>query len=164
MRYESIIVKRSIWVCKNTIVAGCLDKATLIFLNAALPFAGHLYLNTVHYSVFEIIFHVYLSHSASIMWKVLKPLVLVLSMARFSSCPLLWASRSRCSVSQTGTGVAVIQPRAQRWAHRQPYYHHRTLLISSEGGEFSTEAGLNLPALVRVAPIDYRLGQRPQQS
>lgn len=31
-----------------------------------------------------------------------------------------------------------------------------SVLVSLEGGEFSAEAGLNTPALVRVDPIDYR--------
>lgn len=137
VRYESIWV--FYYLQNHIIVAGYLDSATLfyhfiIFLNAALQFAGHLFLVPKYCTLFclwnnfsrklqSFSFHDVKGFKKGLR----KVFVLVLSMARYSSCPLLWASRSRCSMSQTGTGVAVIQPRAQRWAHRQPYYHRRTL-------------------------------------
>ncbi len=135
----------------------CFIKHFIIFLNFARPLNRHLfYLNAAHFSVVAFIFPSKLFKSVSLHdVKGLKPL---------EQGALLWASRR--SVSGTGTGAAVIQLSAQRWAHRQPYSHRRTLcLFPRREGNFRPKLDwIDSPALVRFAPIDYRLGQRPQHS
>lgn len=176
VRYESIIVKRSIWVFydlqKHTIIAGYLDSATLfyhfiIFLNAALPFARHLFMVPKYYTLFclwnnfsrilqSFSFHdvkgfkttcLGLEHGALLI--VSSAVGVALALQRVSNRN--WSRCHSAARTKVSAPSAILPP-------------PDSVLISSEGGEFSTEAGLNLPALVRVAPIDYRLGQRPQQS
>lgn len=95
------------------------------------------------------------------MWNALKP---HLSRARYSSSPPLWASRA--CLKQELESQPVIQPRAQRWAHRQPYYQRRTLCSfpRREGNYRPKLNWIYSLALVRLAPIDYSLGQRPQHN